>query len=193
MRIATDYIPPVTDLPPMNPFDALEEGVHHSIWHDRYAMSFWAARFNELTPKYKENYWKYLSDYVESREDFQKRLDMVLSDSARVDMEALSFAFIEESNAFIDQIKIRVMNRVALHARGDIPGQSHDYWKRQIYTLRERRLDSPTRSPQTKSAPDTEEDKSVRMEKLFESVESAWYKRTDAWLKFQQWRLRQPA
>lgn len=177
----------------MNPFDAIDEGVHHSIWHDRYAMSYWAARFNELTPKFKERYWKYVSEYVESREDFQKRIDMVLADDARVDMETLSFAFIPESNAFIDQLKIRVINKIATHARGDISGQTHDYWKRQIRTLNDRRLDSPTRSRDTKSSEETSAEVSSRMEKLFESVEKAWYERTSAWLKFQQWRLSQPA
>ena len=85
------------------------------------------------------------------------------------------------------------MNRIAMHARGSIPGQSHDYWKQQIRTLADRRLDSPMRSPATKSAPESDEDKSARMEKLVEAVENAWYERTDVWLKFQRWRLRQPA
>lgn len=87
------------------------------------------------------------------------------------------------------------MNRIALLGRGDMHGQSYDYWKRQIHTLRDRRLDSPTRSPETKSssAVESDEDKDARMTKLFESVDNAWYERTNAWLKFQEWRLRQPS
>lgn len=197
MRLATDYIPPAEDLPKMNPFDVLDQGVHRSIWHDRYCMTYWAARFSEFSPQFKERYWKTVSQYADSREEFQRRVDMMQGDTCRVDMETLSFAFIPESNAFIDQIKIRAINKIVTHARNEVPAQSHDYWVRQIRTLNERRLDSPTRalaaatdSPETTT---TEETVRERMRHVYDSVEKAWYQRTDAWLKWQEWRLRQAA